>query len=93
MGREVVPDTMTPIPPLPRHTHTGAEVELQDAEFQLLEGFLDMQRNQNVCIVLVNDFGGLRRDIVLSITLSSDNATSECAIRDVVYLRIPMLKP
>ena len=43
-----------------------------------------MQRNQNVCIVLVNDFGGLRRDIVLTITSSSDNAASECSIRDVV---------
>ena len=39
-----------------------------------------MQGNQEECIRLVNDLGGLRRDIVLSITSSSDNATSECAI-------------
>ena len=34
--------------------------------------------NQEVCIELVNVLGGLRRDIVLSITSSGNDATSEC---------------
>ena len=55
---------------------TGATVSLNETNIVVQEGD-DSNTTVYICVVLVNDMGGLQRDIVIDLTLVPDTPNSK----------------
>ncbi len=63
--------------------YTVAELRLNQTSFRVPEGNLTenmidrMFSNRTVCVVVMDEEGGLLRDVVINVTTTSEDATSK----------------